>query len=165
MRTWCTSRSKRAAFATPGCWQRGEHNIGQLYRERFGGRTFAIGFGTHDGTVAAASNWDSPMEIKNVRPSHPRSYEHACHSTGTPRVYPALRDAESSPLRSCLTEPRLQRAIGVIYRPESELTRHYFQAILPAQFDEYVWFDSTNAVTPPATQHLEAMRDTYPFGL
>jgi protein-L-isoaspartate(D-aspartate) O-methyltransferase len=67
--------------------------------------------------------------------------------------------------REELLEPRLQRAIGVIYRPESELASHYFRAILPRQFDEYIWFDTTQAVTPIDTKELEGMPDTYPFGL
>jgi protein-L-isoaspartate(D-aspartate) O-methyltransferase len=64
-----------------------------------------------------------------------------------------------------LAQPRLERAIGVIYRPETELQSHYFQARLPRQFDEYVWFDQTAAVTPLQTKELEGLPDTYPFGL
>ena len=143
---------------------RGEHNIGQLCREHFGRNVYAIGFGTHDGTVAAASNWDAPMEIKNVRPSHPNSYEHLCHATEAARFLLPLRNADAR-LIGALSKPRLERAIGVIYRPDSELASHYFQASLPQQFDEYVWFDRTQAVTPFETQMLKGLPDTYPFGL
>lgn len=140
---------------------RGEHNIGQLCREHLDHRAYIVGFGTHDGTVAAASDWDGPMEIKNVRPSHSDSYERACHASGTDRFFLPLGGRTGGPLG----RPRLERAIGVIYRPESELASHYIQAVLPAQFDEYIWFDRTSAVTPLAAEHLDAMPDTYPFGL
>ena len=121
---------------------RGEFNIGQLCRKKFGDRCYAIGFGTDHGTVAAASDWDGPMEIKTVRPALNNTYEKLCHETGVPRFMLALRDRASAPARG-LMQPRLERAIGVIYRPESELASHYFEAVLPRQFDEYIWFDET----------------------
>jgi protein-L-isoaspartate(D-aspartate) O-methyltransferase len=68
-------------------------------------------------------------------------------------------------IRDRLARPRLERAIGVIYRPETELASHYFQAVLPEQFDEYIWFDESRAVTPFQTKELEGLPDTYPFGL
>ena len=68
-------------------------------------------------------------------------------------------------MRSGLEKPRLERAIGVIYRPETELASHYFQAVLPRQFDEYIWFDESRAVTPFETKQLEGLPDTYPFGV
>jgi protein-L-isoaspartate(D-aspartate) O-methyltransferase len=68
-------------------------------------------------------------------------------------------------LRAELLAPRLERAIGVIYRPETEILSHYFQAALPAQFDEYVWFDETTAVRPLRTHELAGVPETYPFGL
>jgi protein-L-isoaspartate(D-aspartate) O-methyltransferase len=68
-------------------------------------------------------------------------------------------------VRNKLAKPRLERAIGVIYRPEAELASHYFQPVPPSQFDEYIWFDETGAVTPSETKELEGLPDTYPFGL
>ena len=144
---------------------RGEYNIGHLCRKEFGDGAYSIGFGTHSGTVAAASDWDGPMEIKAVRPSLDQSYERLCHETGRPRFTLPLRGRSATDVRSKLAKPRLERAIGVIYRPEAELASHYFQAILPIQFDEYVWFDETQAVTPFKTTELEGLPDTYPFGL
>src|SRR5207237_10171605 len=117
---------------------RGEFNIGELCRKEYGDSAFAIGFGTHTGTVAAASDWDGPMEIKTVRPSHAGSYEKVCHETGEARFMMPLRDTEGTKLREGLMKPRLERAIGVIYRPEPELASHYFQAVLPQQFEEYI---------------------------
>jgi protein-L-isoaspartate(D-aspartate) O-methyltransferase len=76
-----------------------------------------------------------------------------------------LVNAMAGELREAMKAPRLERAIGVIYRPESELASHYFQAILPRQFDEYIWFDETKAVTPFETVQLEGLPDTYPFGV
>jgi protein-L-isoaspartate(D-aspartate) O-methyltransferase len=143
---------------------RGEHNIGQLCRKQFGGQCYAIGFGTDHGTVAAASEWDGPMETKCVRPALENSYERLCHETGLRRFMLSLRERESAHARSLMT-PRLERAIGVIYRPETERASHYFRAVLPRQFDEYIWFDETRAVTPFQTEELEGMPDTYPFGV
>jgi protein-L-isoaspartate(D-aspartate) O-methyltransferase len=143
---------------------RGEFNLGHLCRKEFGQQCYAIGFGTNSGTVAAASNWDGPLEIKKVRPAVPESYERCCHETGIPTFCLDLRQPQLEKSQS-LQKARLERAIGVIYRPETELASHYFQAVLPNQFDEYVWFDVSKAITPFATQELEDMPDTYPFGL
>jgi len=144
---------------------RGEFNVGHLCREAFGRGAYTIGFGTHSGTVAAATDWDGPMHVKTVLPSLARSYEHLCHESQEENFLLPLRDAAPADLRRGLSAPRLERAIGVIYRPESELASHYFQAVLPQQFDEYVWFDRTHAVTPLTTKELRDPPDTYPFGL
>lgn len=143
---------------------RGEHNLGQLCRREFGAEAYLIGFGTHEGEVAAASNWDAPMEIKTVQPSLPESYEHACHEADVAAFMLNLRGG-SEALKRELNKPRLQRAIGVIYRPQSERASHYFEAVLPQQFDEYIWFDRTRAVRPLDTRELKGVPDTYPFGL
>jgi protein-L-isoaspartate(D-aspartate) O-methyltransferase len=147
---------------------RGEHNIGELCRTEFGAGAYLIGFGTDHGTVAAASHWDGPVELKAVRPALARSYERLLHvgseATGRGRfLLPMAALAEH--LREALLKPRLERAIGVIYRPETELASHYFQAILPQQFDEYIWFDETRAVTPFDSVPLEGLPETYPFGV
>ena len=144
---------------------RGEHNVGQLARGEYGDDVVLVGFGTDHGTVAAASDWGGPMHRKSVRPAHPDSYERLCHDTGVPAFLLHLREPDRPELRWELAEPRLERAIGVIYRPETELQSHYFQAALAHQFDEYVWLDATSAVTPLAAHHLEGLPDTYPFGL
>lgn len=144
---------------------RGEFNIGQLCRQHFKDASYSIGFGTHDGTVGAASHWDGPFEIKRVRPSLEQSYERLCHESGLDTFLLPLRAPKRDELRRELTEPRLERAIGVIYRPETERASHYFQAVLPFQFDEYVWFDRTEAVKPLETRELEGVPETYPFGL
>jgi protein-L-isoaspartate(D-aspartate) O-methyltransferase len=143
---------------------RGEINIGHLCRRNFGDSVYSIGFGTDNGKVAAASDWDGPMEIKSIVPSMRNSYERLFHQTTLPGFLLPLRDAPDA-LRNGLLEPRMQRAIGVIYRPETEFASHYFQAVLPQQFDEYIWLDTTHAVTPIKTAELEGMPDTYPFGL
>ena len=146
---------------------RGELNVGQLCREAFSERAFLVGFGTHAGTVAAAANWDGPMEIMDVRPSHERSYERICHDSGVEAFLLHLREPRRPVLREELLEPRLERAIGVIYRPDTELASHYFQAVLPYQFDEWIWFDETRAVRPlgPVRPAEEGLPETYPFGL
>jgi protein-L-isoaspartate(D-aspartate) O-methyltransferase len=144
---------------------RGEHNIGHLCRQEFGDSAYLVGFGTNSGTVAAASDWDGPMEIKKVQPALPKSYERLCHASGHPRFMLGLRNRAELTSTQGLGKPQLERAIGVVYRPETERASHYFQAILPRQFDEYVWFDDTRAVTPFETAELAGLPDTYPFGL
>jgi erythromycin esterase-like protein len=143
---------------------REELNVGQLCRERFGHDAALIGFGTHAGTVAAASDWGGEMEVKHVRRSHRESYERLCHEAGAPRFLLDLRFRE--PLRRHLLEPRLERFIGVIYQPATELLSHYSRASLPQQFDALIWFDETSAIQPLGPEHAKAgVPDTYPFGL
>ena len=144
---------------------RGEFNIGQLCREQFADRAFLIGFGTDHGTVAAASNWDEPMQVKHLRPSHPESYERLCHNTEVAAFLLHLREPARPEVREELVPARLERAIGVIYRPETELQSHYFHAALPYQFDDYIWFDQTHAVSPLGAEDTHGFPDTYPFGL
>jgi erythromycin esterase-like protein len=143
---------------------REELNIGQLCRDQFGDQAALIGFGTHTGTVAAASDWRGDMEIKRVRPSRRESYERLCHDADVPRFLLDLGQHQA--LRRRLLEPRMERFIGVIYRPDTELMSHYANASLPQQFDAFVWLDETSAVTPLGPQHARAgAPDTYPFGL
>ncbi len=144
---------------------RGEINVGQLCKDQFGDHCYSIGFATHTGTVAAASEWNGPMEVKDVVPSLPNSYERLCHDAECPKFMLPLRDCQSVELRDRLMQSRLERAIGVIYQPATELESHYFEARLANQFDELIWFDETSAVTPIKTSELEGMPDTYPFGL
>jgi len=143
---------------------RGEHNIGHLCRKAFGEGVYIVGFGTDHGTVAAADSWDEPMQRMRVRPARPDSYERLCHDAQIPAFTLHLRDPLRDELRDELGDPRLERAIGVVYRPDTELQSHYFQAILPAQFDEYIWFDETSAVEPlPIGEHVKAEVAEHPF--
>ncbi|MDQ3964161.1 MAG: erythromycin esterase family protein [Actinomycetota bacterium] len=123
----------------------GEVNVGQLVRKRFGGRSFALGFTTFSGSVTAASNWDAPAELKRVRPALEESYEWLLHQAGIGAFLLPLSDRR---LSDALAGPRLERAIGVIYRPETERASHYFHASLPGQFDAIVHVDSTRALRP-----------------
>lgn len=143
---------------------RDELNIGQLCRETFGRDAALIGFGTHTGTVAAATDWDGDMEVKRVLASRRDSYERLCHDSGLERFLLDLSPGTNEAVRRALAEPRLERFIGVIYRPDTELWSHYSQATLPQQFDAYVWFDETHAVTPLGPEHHRGVPETYPFG-
>ena len=146
--------------------ERGELNLGQLVREHFGKEVVSIGFTTYDGTVTAASDWDAPAERKNVRPAHPESYEALLHEVDVPNFSLGLRgDAD---VATALRNERLERAIGVIYRPETELMSHYFHARLPDQFDAILHYDHTRAVEPlERTAEWEAgeVEETFPSGL
>ena len=154
-----------AAFTEMGL-KREEINIGQLCREEYGENAALIGFGTHSGTVAAASDWDAPMQVMHINPSRQDSYEWLAHGAGIPAFLLDLREDRHAHLSQELSESRLERFIGVIYRPDTERWSHYSQACLPRQFDAFVWFDETNAVTPlPGPPQTKGPDETYPFGL
>ena len=144
---------------------RGEVNVGQLVRERHGNDVYSIGFSTYEGTVSAASDWDAPVERKRVRPGLPGSYERAFHDSGHDRFWVDLRDRDTAQaLRGAL----LQRAIGVIYRPETERWSHYFEARLPLQFDAMIHLDRTRALAPldrTAGWDEGEPPETYPTGI
>ena len=144
----------------------GELNVGQLVRERCGREAVTIGFTTYSGTVTAASNWDAPAERKRVRPALPDSYEAVFHEVPLPGFFLDLRGQNEATL--ALRKQRLERAIGVIYRPETERVSHYFQARLPEQFDAVIHFGETRAVEPlERTAEWDAGETwaTYPQGL
>jgi erythromycin esterase-like protein len=159
---WAHNSHIGDASATEMGW-RGQFNIGELCKTAYRDRAVSIGFGTDHGAVAAADDWDAPMQIKTVLPSRPDSYERVFRNTGHTRSLTDLRSDRA--VRDVLSEPRLERAIGVIYRPETELQSHYFQAVLPEQFDAYVWFEQTSPVTPLPTERPHGVPETYPFGL
>jgi protein-L-isoaspartate(D-aspartate) O-methyltransferase len=144
---------------------RGEFNIGQLARQKYPRSSYLVGFGTDHGTVAAASQWGGPMEVKQVQPSHIDSYERLCHEVKADQFLLPLSQPLQQITRQKLLAERLERAIGVIYRPETELQSHYFYASLPRQFDEYIWFDETRAVEPLLKETGRGLPDTFPFGL
>ena len=123
----------------------GELNVGQLVREHYGRAAVNVGFTTFTGTVTAADDWGDPARIKRVRPALAGSYEALLHEVGIPRFFLDLR---GGPAAEALREPRLERAIGVIYRPETERVSHYFHARLSDQFDAVLHFDETTAVEP-----------------
>lgn len=142
---------------------RGELNLGQLVRQRYGKNAVLVGFTTCAGTVTAASGWDGPAERKHVRPALPGSYEALFHETGVPNFLLSLDRHER--VTSLLQEPRLERAIGVIYLPQSERVSHYFHAQLSTQFDVILHFDETRAVEPlerTAAWEAGEVPETYP---
>ena len=146
--------------------QQGELNLGQLVRQRYGKEAVLVGFSTYTGTVTAASEWDGPAERKYVRPALPGSYEALFHRTGISKFLLLLKEHEDTAV--LLREPRLERAIGVIYQPRSERVSHYFHAQLADQFDAVLHFDETRAVEPlECTTAWETgeVPETYPSAL
>jgi erythromycin esterase-like protein len=144
---------------------RGELNVGQLARQRYGGDTALIGFTTYDGTVTASSTWGGQAERKRVRPALSGSHEMTLHGAGVDRFWLDLGDPAA---HSALVTPRLERAIGVIYRPETERGSHYFRARLSEQFDAVIHLDHTSAVEPLERTSLWETGEppeTYPTGL
>jgi erythromycin esterase-like protein len=144
----------------------GELNVGQLARERYGRDAVLIGFSTYHGTVTAASEWGGSAERKRVRPALPGSFEAAFHEANTPRFLLTLRQGSS--VAAGLREPRLERAIGVIYLPETERVSHYFHARLSDQFDAVLHFDETRAVEPlerTARWDTGEVPETFPSGI
>ncbi len=145
--------------------ERGETNIGELARRNFGEAAYLVGMGTHKGTVAAASAWDAPMRVRTLLPSHPDSFERICLESGVHGFMLPLRAPKVEGLREMLRPAMLQRAVGVVYRPETEFLSHYLLASVGRQFDEWIWFEETTAVEAKAGATEDEDPGTYPFGL
>jgi erythromycin esterase-like protein len=144
----------------------GEWNVGQLIRERWKEQVCNIGFSTYAGTVTAATEWDGAAETKRVRPGMPGSYEELFHEVGIERFLLRMKDAGE--LHERLRSPLLQRAIGVIYRPQTERVSHYFRAHLADQFDAIIHLDETSALVPldrRPSGRVREVEETYPTGL
>lgn len=144
----------------------GELNVGQLVRERMMRDAFLVGFSTYEGQVTAASDWDGPAERKVLKPALEGSYEALFHSTNVP-AFTLLPDGEGH-LPDVLRRERLERAVGVVYRPDTERQSHWFHARMADQFDAVIHFDRTRAVEPlerSARWHGPDAPETYPFAL
>ncbi len=153
--------ARATEMGTQGKW-----NIGQLVREAHGSDAVLIGFSTYRGTVTAASQWDGDAQCKIVRPAEKESYEALFHETGIPNFLLMLRDNKE--LARHLDLSRLQRAVGVLYLPETERQSHYFFSKLPEQFDAIIHLDTTRALKPLETTglwHKGEVFETYPAGL
>ncbi len=145
--------------------RRGEWNVGQLVREKFTGQTANIGFTTYAGTVTATSNWDEPAAVKRINRAPEGSVEEIFHRAGVSEFFLNLGDPE---VADAMGRPLMERAIGVIYRPETELVSHYFYAILPEQFDGVIHVDRTRGVEPldkVASWSHEDIPETFPVGV
>jgi erythromycin esterase-like protein len=144
--------------------QRGELNLGQLVREHYGNTACLVGLTTYTGSVTASHEWDDPARRRYVRPGLAGSTESLMHRVGVPRF---LLDLREPSVRAALTDRRLERAIGVIYRPETERMSHYFQVELGEQFDLLIHLDETTALEP-LERHLSwdnaEVPETYPSG-
>ncbi|HZY20591.1 MAG TPA: erythromycin esterase family protein [Ramlibacter sp.] len=165
MAVWAHNSHLGDARAT-GMAEQGEWNVGELMRKRWPDDTFLVGFTTHDGTVRAATQWDQPGRVRQVRPGLEGSWEALFHGVGERFLLLPAADAR---LRETLDEPLLERAIGVIYLPETERRSHYFEARIGAQFDAVIHIDRTRAVEPldegdpqPAGPEVP---ETYPEGV
>lgn len=167
---WAHSSHLGDARATGMGSTRDELNLGQLCRENFSnpGEVAIIGMGTHDGEVAAADAWDEPMQVMTVNPSRKDSWERVMHDTGVPSFLLDMRSGyQKKEVRQALEQEKLERFIGVIYRPKTERWSHYVESILSRQFDAYVWFERTSAVKPFEIEQPDepnSRSETYPFG-
>jgi len=167
---WAHNSHVGDARATSMGWGREEHNIGQLCKEAFGDEeALNIGCSGNTGTVAAAKHWDSDMCVMRVNPGLSNSYEQIMHATGLKNFAIDLREGHcNKELREALAKKRLERFIGVVYRPDTERQSHYSSAVLPQQFDGLVWFDEMTAVKAMETHQPEnppEYDETWPFGL
>ena len=145
---------------------RGEISLGQLCRQQWPENVFTVGFTTYAGTVTAASEWDGPAERKFVRPAIENSYEWLFHRVGYGRFSLNFREEREAAFH--LESPRLERAIGVVYRPETELRSHYFECSISHQFDFVLHFDQTRAVEPLerlADSEVAEVPEAYPTGI
>ncbi len=144
----------------------GELNVGQLVRQRYGEESRSLGFTTYGGTVTAADDWDEPGKRKRVRKALPESYEGLFHDLNINNFFVNLRDGSLTDHE--LERLRLERAIGVIYRPETERLSHYFFARLSSQFDGIIHLDQTRALEPlerTAQWEMGEPPETYPSGI
>lgn len=166
---WAHNSHLGDARATSMGWARKEINIGQLCKETFGSQALTIGCLSNTGTVAAAKHWDGDMQVMEVNPGIPNSYEDLLHSAGIKNFALDLRQGKCDErLRELLREKRLERFIGVIYRPQTELQSHYSSTVLPEQFDGLVWFDATRHVGALEVHQPQASveyDESWPFGL
>ena len=166
---WAHNSHIGDARATSMGWAREELNIGQLCKEAFGKQAISIGCCGNTGTVAAARRWDGDMQIMKVQPGMQNSYEELMHATGVKNFVLDLRESHcDEELRKALMKKRLERFIGVIYAPHTERQSHYSSAVLPEQFDGFVWFDETRHVGALEVHqpHVALEYDeTWPFGL
>lgn len=161
---WAHNSHIGNASATAMGW-RGEFNIGELVRAAWGDQAVLIGFGTDRGTVAAASDWGAEMRVMQVRPARDDSWEAAFRRTGHARSLTEWRGHKRKELFGLLSQTLLERAIGVVYRPETERASHYFEAVIADQFDAFVWFEETRALTPLGHERPQGVPETWPFGL
>lgn len=161
---WAHNSHVGNAAATAMGWN-GEFNIGELVRTGYGEQSVSIGFGTDRGTVAAASDWGAAMQVMQVRPARDDSWEGAFRRTGLARSLTDWRGGARRDLRQALSQTLLERAIGVVYRPQTERASHYFEAVMADQFDAWVWFEESRAVTPLGTERPHGAPETWPFGL
>jgi erythromycin esterase-like protein len=146
--------------------QRGEWNLGQLVRERYPGQACLVGFSTYEGWVSAAAEWDGPVHRERLRPALPGSCEHLCHQSGLGDFMLPLRPAGR--LRRALLEHRLERAVGVLYLPNTERYSHYFHVQLARQFDALIHIDVTTALQVLATTEsgkIGEAPETFPVGV
>ncbi|KAF5600252.1 L-isoaspartate O-methyltransferase [Fusarium pseudoanthophilum] len=166
---WAHNSHVGDARATSMGWSREELNIGQLCKEMFGVQAVSIGTGTNTGTVAAAQDWDGNMNIMELQPGLPGSYEELMHAAGVDNFVLDLRKGKcDEKLREILNEKRLERFIGVLYRLETEKASHYSYAVLPEQFDGFIWFDKSKHVGTFEVHQPKSPREcheTWPFGL
>ena len=145
---------------------KGELNLGHLCKKHYGAKAYSVGFGTDHGTVLAARAWGEEPERMRIKPAQQGSFEALFHSVGTPAFSLPLRNPARLAVREELTARRLERAIGVVYRPAAELMSHYFEASLAQQYDEFVWFEETKALSPLDQQpSINDVQDTWPFGV
>lgn len=143
----------------------GEINLGHLMRKKYLSETYLLGFMTYQGFVIAADQWGGPTKIKVVQQALENSYENWFHKLSIKNFLMLIKEQEK--IETKLPTHLLQRAIGVIYLPETERQNHYFYANLVNQYDALIYFDKTRAVKPlekidPYPDH--EMPETYPTG-
>lgn len=161
---WAHNSHVGNAAATAMGW-RGEFNIGELVRNAYGEDAVLVGFGTDRGSVAAAADWGAAMRVMDLRPARSDSWEAAFKAIGAMRCLVDWRRSKNRDLRAALSQVLLERAVGVVYRPETEFLSHYFQSVIGEQFDAFIWFEETRAVTPLGAERPHGALEIWPFGL
>ena len=140
-------------------------NVGQLVRERCGGKgVVLVGFGSYEGSVIAGREWDAPMARMSVPPAKSRSWEELLHRASAEDKLLVLARAGGT---TDLLQPRGHRAIGVVYHPEYE-HGNYVPTVLPRRYDVFLYLDQTRALDPFGDIEVDdkgEVPETYPSGV
>lgn len=87
-----------------------------------------VAFTTYAGTVTAADEWGKRPRQDTLSNGLPWSHEALLHEVAeklTGNTYTLAFTDES--VRQALGDIRMMRAVGVVYRPDTERQSHYFE--------------------------------------
>lgn len=143
----------------------GMFNIGELARvEHHDKGVVLVGFGSYEGTVIAAREWEARMQKMNLPPAQKGSWEYLLRKAGKEDKLLLLDDFTNN--NTLMQNYIGHRAVGVVYNPKFERNGNYVPTILPVRYDAFIYLDETKALLP---LHIKPdghqTPETYPFGV